>query len=206
MQGRLEYNRDLFERTTIEGMAARFNRLLAAVAADPERPISRYDLVGEDESRTLLHEWNETRNAAAGSQTLVAAFERSAESTPAATAISGDGPDWSYDRLNRYANRLAQFLAGRVGRYIGVCLERTPEMVAALLAVLKAGAAYVPLDPDLPRERLAFMMADANLALVLTHSAQAAVLPDGPSRTEFVTLDHLDLSGYSEENPVRRAG
>ena len=163
IDGVIEYATDLFERASVEALAGRLVRLLEAAAADPERPIGALDILGADERRTLLRDWNATARAiaAASLPELVAA---QAARTPDAVAVVGEAESLSYGELEARANRLAHHLRRRgVGpeTVVGLCVARSPAMVVGLLGILKAGGAYLPLDPGYPPERLAFMLADA---------------------------------------------
>jgi amino acid adenylation domain-containing protein len=177
LAGSVEYNRDLFEAPTIERFARHFTGLLAAVSADPARPLPDVPLLSAAERWQLLGEWNDRWRSwpAAGAAEPAAGvhqlFELQAAARPAAPAVTQGGEGLTYAELEAAANRLARRLrALGVGREtrVGLLVERAPEMVVALLAVLKAGGAYVPLDPAHPAERLAMVAADSGLALLLT--------------------------------------
>ncbi|MET0648994.1 MAG: amino acid adenylation domain-containing protein, partial [Pyrinomonadaceae bacterium] len=190
LAGWLEYRCDLFERETIERLAAHFETLLGAAAADPARRLSELPLLGEGERRALL------AGAGAGQDypqalCLHELFARRAQSAPAAPAVTFEGETLSYAELNERANRLARYLRGLgVGAEsrVGLLLERSAEMVIAVLGVLKAGGAYVPLDPEYPAERLSFMLADSGARVALTDSGLAARLP-ADSGARVVCLD-----------------
>ncbi|HEX2207249.1 MAG TPA: amino acid adenylation domain-containing protein [Longimicrobium sp.] len=186
----LEYATDLFERSTIVRMAGHLRRILEQVAADPEVRLSRLDLLDADERRRVLEEWNPPA-AGAAAACIHHLFQAQAARTPHAAAVVFRGQPVTYAELESRANRLAHHLRARgvcPEACVGVCLERTPELIAALLAVLKAGGAYVPMDPAYPRERLEWMAADAGVHLALTSAALASRLPGG---TEAVCIDTL---------------
>ncbi|HEV3075072.1 MAG TPA: condensation domain-containing protein, partial [Thermoanaerobaculia bacterium] len=148
--GAIEYATDLYDQTTIEALAARLSRLLEAAAADPDQPIGRLELLALAERRQLLEDWNATAHPVPEA-CLPALFEAQVARTPAAPALVYEDQRLSYAALNAAANRLAHHLiALGVGpeSQVGLCLERSIEMVVALLGILKAGAAYLPLDPD----------------------------------------------------------
>ncbi len=189
LDGRIDYSADLFDAATARALADRLVRLLAAAAADPGRPVARLELLAPAERRWLVEGVNATA-APLPDGTVVELLQAQAERTPEATAlVLGDGR-LSYAELHARADRLARLLIARgVGPevVVAICLERSFLLVEAVLAVLKAGGAYLPLDPDHPPERLASTLADAAPALVLTTRALAQRLPAGTAR---LTLDH----------------
>ncbi|WP_019630457.1 amino acid adenylation domain-containing protein [Actinomadura atramentaria] len=164
VDGAIEYSADLFDRATAEDLAARLVRVLAGAAADPGRPIGALDLLGPDERRTILRDWNATGHDRPPA-TLPALFEAQVRRTPDAPALVLDGARLTYAELNARANRLAHRLITEVGAgpedVVGVEMPRTADMVVAVLGVLKTGAAYLPLDPSYPADRLAYMTDDA---------------------------------------------
>jgi non-ribosomal peptide synthetase component F len=174
--GTLYYRADLFDAPTADRLLAHFQVLLAGIAAGPDRRLSDLPLLAEPERLQLLAEWNDTRAGdprqlglhQLGLHQLIGA--RAAEA-PDAVAVEMGAERLTYADLDRRANRLARHLAGLgVGpeSRVGVLLERSPDLVAVLLAVLKAGAAYLPLDPAHPAERLAWLLADAEVSLTVT--------------------------------------
>ncbi|MFG1645701.1 amino acid adenylation domain-containing protein, partial [Amycolatopsis sp. NPDC049252] len=177
----LTYNTDLFDAGTIDRLAEHLGVLLAGIAENPARPLSRLPLLGEDERRLLLGAWNDTARAVAPG-TLPERVEARARRHPDATAVvSGDGT-LTYAELDARAGRLARVLAARgIGpeRIVALALPRSADIVVAQLAVLKAGAAFLPVDPTYPLERITFMLTDAHPALVLTTDALAPPVPDG---------------------------
>jgi amino acid adenylation domain-containing protein len=195
-----EHSVDLFDGTTAERLLDRWAVLLAGAMEDAGRPLASLPLLTEGERHQLLVEWNDTGTA--GQPGLLhAGLERQALVEPRAVALRGAFGDLTYGELDLLAARLAGHLRQLgVGPEVavGVFLERSPEMVVALLGVLKAGGAYVPLDPSYPAERLAFLAADAGIRVVLTREA---LLPEVPavSGCARVLLDGLD-----EETAWRR--
>ena len=175
LSGFVEYRRSLFADDTIARMLQHFLTLLKAIVADPDRPIARLPMMGEKERRRLLIEWNRTR-AVLPKACVHQLFERQAQRTPSALALECGPERLTYGRLNRRANRLARYLTKLgVGRncVVALCLERSVDMVVALLAVLKAGAAYLPLDPEHPRERLEFILDDAQVSVLISQKSIA---------------------------------
>ncbi|MGH3125217.1 MAG: condensation domain-containing protein, partial [Streptosporangiaceae bacterium] len=164
-----EYAADLFDRATVQALAARLTRLLRRAAAAPARPLSTLDVLTAAE-RGDLADWNDTARVIP-EVTLPELFEAQAARTPGAPAVIFGGARVSYAGLNARANRLARYLVSLGAgpeRLVAVAVPRSAEMVVAVLAVLKAGAAYVPVDPAYPADRIAFMLADARPVAVLT--------------------------------------
>ncbi|MEV7116796.1 amino acid adenylation domain-containing protein [Streptomyces anulatus] len=171
---------DLFEAESVERIAVRFARVLAVVAADPRGRVSAVDVLDEAERGRVLVEWNDTAVAVEPS-TLPELFAAQEARTPDAVAVVSEGVEVSYAELDARANRLARLLADRgVGpeSVVAVALERGVDMVVALLAVVKAGGAYLPVDPANPAARIAVLLADAAPVAAVTSRAAAAVLPD----------------------------
>src|SRR5262249_4169074 len=182
LSGVMEYASDLFDRASVEVLAGRLVRLLEAAVAAPDVAIGRLEVLSAAERRTLLEEWNATARALPAA-TLPQLFAAQAAARPDAVAVVFAHAQLSYGELEARANQLAHHLrALGVGAesVVGVCLERSLELVVALIAILKAGGAYLPLDPEYPAERLHYMMADTRLAVLLTHSSVAARLTIPP--------------------------
>jgi amino acid adenylation domain-containing protein len=179
IMGRVEYSTDLFEAATIARMARHLETLLGSIVADPDGSIGRLALLPEQERKQILYDWNRTGSDVA-ELGLAELFERQVRRTPQAPALWFAGESISYSELDGRANQVARMLrqrgAGEESR-IGVCMERSREMVVAVLGILKAGAAYVPLDPAYPKPRLGFMMRDAGLLLTLTQARLKESLP-----------------------------
>src|SRR6185369_16072924 len=179
LHGAIEYNRDLFDRATIHRLLGRFERLLETALAEPERSVFDLPLLSEAESQALLVEWSGTAaDHAADLDLLPDLFAAQALRTPEAQALVWRNDRFTYGelaaRVDSLAHRLRQLGVGPEVR-IGVLLERSSDLVVALLAVLTAGGAYVPLDPAYPRERLAWIIEDAAVALVVTEEGLVEV-------------------------------
>ncbi|HEV8580122.1 MAG TPA: amino acid adenylation domain-containing protein [Thermoanaerobaculia bacterium] len=201
-----EYSADLFDPFTIERLAGHFERLLAGAVARPDEELASLVLLSHAERHHLLREWSDTAAGYGTPRCLHQLIEDQANRTPDAVAVIFAGQSLTYGELDRRANRLAHRLL-RLGVQpdspVGVCAERSLELEIALLAVLKAGAAYVPLDPEYPRERLAFMLADAlgGLAapVLLTQERLLPALPPTHARTIL-----LDVPTCGEAEPSHR--
>ena len=175
-----EYNTDLFELSTIRRMLGHFEKLLNAVVENPDLTVAQIPIMSARERQQVLGDWNQTAAGYPRDLPLHRAFENQVKTSPGATALLFAGREWSYRQLNDQANRLADRLIKngvRPGSLVGIFLERSPQMVVALLGVLKAGAAYVPLDPAYPSERLRFLIEDASLSSVVTHPSIMNQLP-----------------------------
>ncbi|WP_027927250.1 non-ribosomal peptide synthetase [Amycolatopsis benzoatilytica] len=184
IEGSLDYATDLFDRRTAESFGRRLRRLLDAVLADPGIRIGDIDLLGADERERVLVTWNNTARPRPDTS-LIGLLEARAADRPDAVAVVCGDESMTYSELHERAARLARVLSGRgVGpeTLVAVALPRTAEVVVALLAVLKAGGAYLPVDPGYPAERISFLFEDAAPVCVLTDSATGATLPAGPLR------------------------
>jgi amino acid adenylation domain-containing protein len=186
LRGGMEYATDLFDPTTIQRMCLHLEVMLAGAITEPERPLSQLPLFNAAERQQLVEEWNDTAvDDPSGPEGWIhELFERQVARRPEALAVSGQGRSLSYGELEAQANRLAHYL-----RHLGVepearvalCVERSPEMVVALLGILKAGGAYVPLDPGHPAERLALVLGDSAPKVLLTEERWLERLePAGP--------------------------
>ena len=177
----LEYDTDLFDRPGMLRLIDHFARLLTAAAAEPERRVSELPALSMAERAQLLTEWNAAPRQPAVDASLDQLFARQAATVPEAVAVAGEGFTVTYRELDQRSDRLARHLRGLgVGpeAVVGVALERTPDLIAALLGVLKAGGAYLPLDITYPRERLAFMMADAGCRALVSSAGMRGQLPE----------------------------
>ncbi len=200
--GALEYNTDLFDEATVKRLLQHFTMLLESVAANPDQKLLDIPLLTEEERTLVLGEWNRITTAYPRELCVQQLFEAQVEQNPDAVAVVSGEQRLSYRELNTRANRLAHRLrALGVGPevLVGICLERSADLIVALLGILKAGGAYVPLDASYPKERLAYMMRDANPRVLLTDSRAAAALPvDGVTT---LLLDKLEFNTESTENP-----
>ena len=203
ISARLQYSTELLEAETAHRLARAFATLLAALPAAGDAPVDALPLLSADERDTVVAGWGDGGAAIEADVPVHARFEAAAARTPDAAAVLGDGAPVTYAELNRRANRLAHHLrrlgAGPEG-VVGVCLERSAELVAALLAVLKAGAAYVPLDPAYPAERLETMVRDCGARLLVTRRGVGADLPAGAAIVDL-DADRAEIAAASEGDP-----
>lgn len=169
--GYFKYSANLYESESIARMVEHLQVLLSNIVANPDRPILELSMISAVEQQKMLTEWSETAVTTPPSQTIHQLFEEQAAKTPNATAVVSGNEQISYAELNQRANQLARHLQAmgvRSETIIGIFLERSPDMIIAMLGVLKAGGAYLPLDPAYPAERLAFMLADVQPTILLT--------------------------------------
>jgi amino acid adenylation domain-containing protein len=193
-----------FDAATVTRMLGHLKRILEDVAAGPEKRLAEISLLTETECHQTLTEWNDNRVEYPRDKCLHEFFETQVERMPDAVAVVFDEQHLSYRELNRRANQLAHHLQEHgVGPdvLVGICLERSLEMVTALLGVLKAGGAYVPLDPDYPRERLAFMLQDAQVGILLTQRRLLPSLPDGAVEVICLNADWDVVAEGSGDSP-----
>ncbi len=191
LAGRFVFNTDLFDRATARRLTRAILLVLDQVVADPSRAVADLAVVAEPELTRMLQDWNATSAAVIEESSLTAALEAQAGRTPDAVAVRFEGSQVTYRELHESANALAHKLiaAGAgVGTLVGLGSERSIEMIVGLLAILKAGAAYVPLDPALPRARLRYMAADAGLSVLLLDDTLAAVGELAPDAAAIVKL------------------
>ncbi|VVN37237.1 Linear gramicidin synthase subunit B [Pseudomonas fluorescens] len=200
----LTYASDLFDPPTIARMAQHWTRLLQAMVVDSNQRVGELPMLAADEQQVLVHDWNRTREIYPVEQCLHELIHAQAQRTPEAPALVFGDCQLTYAQLDARTNQLAHYLREQgVGPdvLVGIAAERSLEMVIGLLAILKAGGAYVPLDPEYPAERLAYMVDDSAIGLLLTQSALLGVLPTEGVKVIALDHDHGWLDGYSETLP-----
>ena len=205
LHGSVEYSTDLFEAETIARMAGHFQTLLEGIVRDPERRLSQLPLLTEGERQQLLVSWNDTSAEYCRESCIQELFEAQVERTPEAVAVVFEESQLTYRELNRRSNQVAHHLqALGVGRQslVGICLERGVEMMIGLLGVLKAGGAYLPLDPANPRQRLAFMAEDSQASVLLTQQRLVEALPSQKVQVVRLDSDWEVIAQNSGENPT----
>ncbi|AMK73594.1 MULTISPECIES: non-ribosomal peptide synthetase DhbF [Bacillus] len=209
MEGLLEYSTDLFKRETAQALADRLMRLLEAAESDPDEQIGNLDILAPEEHSSMVTDWQSVSEKIPHA-CLPEQFEKQAALRPDAIAVVYENQELSYAELNERANRLARMMISEgVGpeQFVALALPRSLEMAVGLLAVLKAGAAYLPLDPDYPADRIAFMLKDAQPAFIMTNTKAANHIPPVENVPKIV-LDDPELAEklntYPAGNPKNK--
>ncbi|MBE9128404.1 MULTISPECIES: non-ribosomal peptide synthetase [unclassified Coleofasciculus] len=201
--GYFKYNSDLLEAATIAQITRHFQNLLAAIVSQPQQPVAQLPMLSDAEQQQILYDWNATQTDYDLSQCLHQLIEAQVEETPNAVAVVVENEQLTYRDLNSRANQLAHYLQ-KLGVksevFVGLCVERSLEMVVGLLAILKAGGAYVPIDPNYPAERIAYMLADSQVPVLLTQEKLVAQLPETQSQIIGIDSHWEKISLESNEN------
>ncbi|MBE8986271.1 amino acid adenylation domain-containing protein [Nostoc sp. LEGE 12450] len=200
-----EYSTDLFYSSTIERMTGHFVTLLEKIVANPQERISQLPMLTQVEQHQLLVEWNSTQAEYPFDKCIHELFEEQVECTPDAVAVIFDNQQLTYQQLNCRANQLAHYLQSlgvKPDTLVGICVERSLEMVVGLLGILKVGGAYLPLDPDYPQERLSFMLEDAQVPVLLTQQQLLEKLPQHQGQIICLDTDWQFISQSSPDNLV----
>jgi amino acid adenylation domain-containing protein len=208
LRGFVEYRTDLYDDSTIKRMMQHYKSVLKQVAEDVEVRLGDVRLLSEWESHQTLREWNDTARQQREVLCVHEMFERQAVRTPDAVAVVYESEQLSYGELNSRANQVANYLRSRgacADKIIGICLGRSLEMVVALLGVLKSGAAYAPLDPMLPAQRLGYMLNDSSSRLLLCQQEVVEKLPEGDFEVIRLDADRDTIARASAANPGRMA-
>ena len=202
-----EYSADLFDEDTLKRMLGHLESLLESIVANPDSLISNLQLLTELE-RVQLLEWNQTTTDYPSDQTVHELFEHQVLRTPENIAVVFEDEQLTYAQLNARANQLAHYLTNRgvgLGASVGICVERSTAMVVAVLGILKAGAAYVPLDLSYPKERLAFMLHDSQARILISQNRLVERLPQHEGEVICLDTDAEKIKAESEQNPVSGA-
>jgi amino acid adenylation domain-containing protein/FkbH-like protein len=189
LRARIVYALDLFEAGTIERMLGHLQTLLDDAIAHPDKQVADLALLTCQERHTLLTDWTATERPLPANKMITDLFEEQAERSPTAEALVCGDTRWTYSELGARADAIAHRLRSmgvERGDLVGICLGRSADLVAAILGTLKAGAAYVPMDPAYPTERLAYMLADAKAGIVISDKKVGGVIPDGVAQAVFV--------------------
>ncbi|MBD2128005.1 non-ribosomal peptide synthetase [Microcoleus sp. ZQ-A2] len=208
LTGAFEYSTDLFDEATIARMVEHFQSLLEGIVANPAQRLSELPLLTEAEQYQLLLEWNNTHSEYPQDQCIHQLFAAQVERTPDAVAVVFEDEHLTYRQLNERANQLAHYLQ-QLGVWpevlVGICVERSLEMVVGLLGILKAGGAYVPLDPAYPPDRLAFMLEDAQVSVLLTQENLVAALPKHQAKVVCLDTCWEGISQASDDSCTNTA-
>lgn len=201
----MSFDHSRFSSATVERMLQHIKILLGAMADNLGQRVGELTLVTATERRQLVVDWNDTAVSYGGSGCVHELFEEQARKTPLVSAVQYEGQQLTYEDLNRRANQLAHYLRAQgVERetLVGICLERSLAMMVGVLGILKAGAAYLPMDPSYPAERLRFMQEDAGLEILLTQQNQNQTTIHGRSKVIYLDRDWEEIATYSPDNPV----
>lgn len=204
----MEYSTDLFDDATITRMLGHFQILLEGIVADPNQALSTLPLLTAKEKQQLTSKWNDTQTDYPLDQCIHELFEAQVERSPDAIAVVYENEQLTYRELNTRANQLAHYLQKLgVGPevLVAICIERSLEMVVGILGILKAGGAYVPLDPAYPRSRLAFILEDTQISVLLTQEKLVAALPKHRAMVVCLDTDWEEIVQHSALNPINKA-
>lgn len=203
--GTFQYSADLFDKATIERMRDSFIALLEGIVANANEPVATLPIMSQALRQEILETWNQNAVEFPRNECFHQLFETQAAHHPDAPALVFEGRSMTYSELNRAANQLANYLqrkSVRNGDLVGLSFERGPEMVMAVLAVMKAGAAYVPLDPTYPSDRLAYMLRDSQVPLLVTQTHLVGRFADSGTTTVCLEREMEQIAGESAENPA----
>ncbi|MHC5857710.1 non-ribosomal peptide synthetase [Nostoc sp.] len=203
LTGFLEYNTDIFDEATITRFISHFQTLLERIVTNQEQRISELSLLSVKERSQLLFEWNQTHADYPQDISLHQLFEQQLERSPDALALISQSEQLTYRQLNQRVNQLAHYLQKQgviKETLVAICLERSPEMVVGILAVLKVGGAYIPLDPSYPIERLGFMLSDSQASVLITRQEILEKLPASSAKTVCLDIHKNEIAEESEEN------
>lgn len=203
LSGALQYDKDLFQKTTVERMIKHFQTLLEAIIAEPDQSVTLLQIIGQAEEKQLLLELNQTDLIYPPEVCVHQMFEAQVERTPDALALVSGNERLTFQELNRRANQVAHFLQKQgVGpdQFVGLCMERSAEMIVGLLGILKAGGAYMPLDPNYPKERLIYMLKNARAHVLLTQQQVFENLPEHAGRVVCIDSEWENIVRESTEN------
>lgn len=204
IKGGIEYNTDLFDATTIARMLGHFQTLLEGIVANPEQHISNLPLLTAAQQHQQLVELNNTQTDYPKNTCIHQLFEAQTERTPNAIAVIFENQQLTYQQLNDSANQLAHYLQSlgvKPEIPVGICVERSLNLIVGLLGILKAGASYVPLDPAYPQERLAFMLQDSQISILLTQQYLLKILPSHQAQVICLDSDRDRIAAHQQNSP-----
>ncbi|HEY9809170.1 MAG TPA: amino acid adenylation domain-containing protein [Halomicronema sp.] len=205
IEGIIDYNSELFNSETIDRITGHYQTILEDILANRNEPINSYQILTEAEIIQITQEWNNLSADYPKDKCLHQLIEEQVERTPEAIAVKFNDQSLTYRQLNNQANQLAHYLQKLgIGPEIrvGVCADRSLEIVIAFIAIFKAGGVYVPLDPTYPKDRLAYMIEDSNVPVLLTQTSLISQLPT--TNSQLICLDELQdiISPESQENLI----
>jgi amino acid adenylation domain-containing protein len=209
LEGALEYNADLFDQPAMQRLAGHYRVLLASLLADPEQRIDDANLLDLEEREQLLESFNRTQVPGPSAPSFLVEFEKQAHQHPKRIALRFEGTALTYADVNARANQIAHHLR-ELGAgpdvLVGLCLERSPDLVTSALAILKAGAAYVPLDPAFPRDRLDYYVQDSAMGILLTDQRLQSHFHFAVPQIVCLDRDGAGIAAQSRENPKHGPG
>jgi len=206
--GAFKYNTDLFDKSTVEKMAEHFLNLLRQIAENKSKAISEYHLITESEKKLILNDWNNTDLELSGIDFIDRMFDKAAKDNPSNPALEFNSRSISYSELSERSDRLSAALRNKGlsrGDLAAICLERSFEMVIAMLAVLKAGGAYVPVDPDYPDDRIRFMLKDSAAKVLITQNKFKHFAVDTSSVILAEDFNSIETGNASSDNALERS-
>lgn len=208
LDGAIDYRTDLFDASTIKRMLTHFETLLISILENPNQKISHLNIIPQAERNILLNEWSHTSHEYGATPSIQQLFETRVSQSPEATAVIFGDQQLSYRELNRRANQLAHFLHSlEMGPecLVGMCTDRSGDMLVGMLGILKAGAAYLPLDPSYPNDRLSYMLEDGRVAVLLTQRKWIEHLPEHRGQVVFLDSDWEKIAPENQPNPPEYA-
>ncbi|MHA4842637.1 amino acid adenylation domain-containing protein [Flavitalea antarctica] len=205
LQGSIEYATDLFTEQTITRMAGHFKQLLSAAISSPEQEIDNLSMLTPDEEKQLTFDFNNTKTPFPSHLSIIDIFEAQVTKSPEANAVIFGKEALTYAQLNERANQLANYLKAKgvtAGAMVPICIERSLNLIVGVLGIVKAGAAYVPIDPEYPEERIGFMLSDTNAAVIVSSAISRSKITS-KAEIEIIELDTQmpDISAQSKNNP-----
>jgi amino acid adenylation domain-containing protein len=201
----LEYNTDLFEAETIERMHQHYKILIEGILADHKQKISSLPLMTDNEIQKILIDWNQSQRAYPSNHTVHQMFEEWVEKQPQAAAVQFDSEQLTYEQLNQRANQLAHYLKVRgvdADKPVGICMHRSVDAPVSILGILKAGGAFLCIDPTYPAERIDYMLKDSGISALLTHEAVLNALPECSAQVICLDRDRGKILNQSNKNLI----
>ncbi|WP_353931426.1 non-ribosomal peptide synthase/polyketide synthase [Okeanomitos corallinicola TIOX110] len=202
--GGWEYNTDLFDSSTINRMTGHFINLLSAIVENPAAEINQLPILTETEKQQLLIDWNQTETEYPKDKCIHQLFEEQVEKTPDAVAVVFEGKQLTYRELNNKANQLAHYLISlgvKADSLVGICVERSLEMIIGQLGILKAGASYLPIDPEYPTERIKFILEDTKINILLTQQNLKQKIQNNQTQTTCLDTEWEKINQQNQKNP-----